>query len=132
MPRAVGSPVRRVEDVRFLTGTGRYVDDVHPRGLLYLAFVRSPYPAARIIRIDVRAAKAAPGVALVLTGDDIPDLGDVPTIPLPFAKRPPHPALARGRVMTVGAPVVCIAANSPGQARDAVDLVELDYEPEPS
>src|SRR5438067_11089877 len=109
MPRAIGRRVRRVEDPRFLTGTGRYVDDVEPSGLLHLAFVRSPYPAARVTGIDVAAAKSARGVALVLTGDDLTDLGDVPSIPLPFAKRPPHPALARGRVMTVGAPVACLA-----------------------
>jgi aerobic carbon-monoxide dehydrogenase large subunit len=115
-----------------LTGKGNYVEDVHPANALHLAFVRSPYAAARISSIDVAAAKAAPGVVAVVTGDDIPDLADVPVIPLPFAKIPPHPPLARGRVACVGFPVVAVLGESAAAARDAADLVEVEYEPEAS
>ncbi len=132
MARATGKRIRRVEDPRFLTGKGNYVEDVQPEDPLYLAFVRSPYAAARITRLDVAAAKSAPGVVLVATGDDTADLADVPVIPLPFAKIPPHPPLARGRVACVGYPIVAVVAETAADAQDAVDLVEVDYEPEPS
>jgi len=124
--------MRRVEDPRFLAGQGRYVEDVQPPDTLHLAFVRSTYPAARLARVDTTAANAAAGVVAVLTAEDVTDLGDVPTIPLPFAKIPPHPVLARGRVAAVGEPIAAILAETPAQARDAADLVEVDYEPRPS
>jgi carbon-monoxide dehydrogenase large subunit len=130
--RVVGRPIRRVEDPRLVSGRGAYVEDFQPAGALFLAFVRSPHPAARVVSIDVSAAKTTPGVVTVLTADDIPGAGDVPTMPLPFAKRPPFPPLARGQVMTVGAPIVCVAAESPSVARDAADLIEVVYEPLPS
>src|SRR5690348_7937409 len=95
MAGATGKRIKRVEDPRFLTGTGNYVEDVQPANTLHLAFARSPYAAARITRIDTAAARQQPGVVEVITGEDIPDLGDVPSIPLPFAKIPPHPPLAR-------------------------------------
>ncbi len=130
--RVVGRPIRRVEDPRLLSGRGAYVEDFQPAGALHLAFVRSPYPAARVVSIDVAAAKEVRGVIAVLTAADIANVGDIPTMPLPFAKRPPHPALARGQVMTVGQPVVCVAAESQSVARDAADLVEVEYESLPS
>src|SRR5579864_9714027 len=104
-------------------GKGNYVEDVQPANSLHLAFARSPYAAARIARIDTTAAKGAPGVVQVVTGEDIPDLADVPVIPLPFAKVPPHPPLARGRVACVGYPIVAIIAESSQAALDAADLV---------
>jgi carbon-monoxide dehydrogenase large subunit len=121
-----------VEDPRFLTGKGNYVEDVHPANALHLAFVRSPYPAARVTSINTEQARAAPGVVAVVTADDVPDLGDVPAIPLPFARVPPHPPLARGRVACVGFPVVAVIGESAEAARDAADLVEVEYEPEAS
>jgi aerobic carbon-monoxide dehydrogenase large subunit len=130
--RVVGRPIRRVEDPRLVSGRGAYVEDFQPAGALYLAFVRSPYPAARVVSIDVSAAKTTPGMVTVLTADSILGLGDVPTMPLPFAKRPRFPPLARGQVMTVGTPIVCVAAESPSVARDAADLIEVEYEPLPS
>ncbi len=132
MVSATGKPVRRVEDPRFLTGRGNYVEDVRLDNALHLAFVRSPYPAARVTRIDVSAARSAAGVVQVVTADDVPDLGDVPVIPLPFARVAPHPPLARGRVACVGFPVVAVLAETSEQAQDAADLVEVDYEPEAS
>src|SRR5438309_9499486 len=102
--RATGKAVRRVEDPRFLRGQGRYVEDVSAPGMLFLALVRSPYPAARIVNIDVEAARAAMGVVAVVTGDELIDVGDVPVIPLPFARVRPHPPLARMRVAAIGVP----------------------------
>ncbi len=132
MARAVGRSIRRVEDPRLVSGRGRYVEDVQPAGTLHLAFVRSPYPAARITSIDTAAAKASPGVVAVVMSEDIQQVGDVPSIPLPFAKRPAHPPLARGQVMTVGAPIACVLAESPALARDAAESIEVEYEPLPS
>jgi carbon-monoxide dehydrogenase large subunit len=132
VPRTIGRPISRVEDPRFLTGRGQYVEDVQPTGLLHLAFVRSPYPSALITRIDVHAARTAPGVVDVVSADDIPDVGDIPSLPLPFARRPSFPPLARGHVPAVGAAVVAVLAATAAQARDAADLVEVEYEARPS
>ncbi len=130
--RATGKRVRRVEDPRLLRGLGRYVEDVQPADALHLALVRSPYPAARIVSIDVQAARALPGVVTVATGDDLSGVGDVPVIPLPFAKVPPHPPLARGRVAAVGSPIVAIMAETAEIARDAADLVQIEFDPLPA
>jgi carbon-monoxide dehydrogenase large subunit len=132
MTELSGKSIRRVEDARLLTGQGRYVEDVQPAGLLSLVFVRSTYPSARLVRVDVSAARAAEGVVAALTSEDIGALGDVPNIPLPFAKRPPFPPLARGRVAAVGQPIVAVLAESVALARDAADLVEIDYAAQPS
>ena len=132
MMRATGKGVRRVEDPRFLRGQGRYVEDVEAPGMLYLALVRTPYPAARILSIDVESARALNGVVAVVTGDELTDIGDVPVIPLPFAKVPPHPSLARGRVAAVGVPVVAVIGESSEIARDAADLVQIEFDPQPS
>src|SRR5712691_6361908 len=130
--RATGRPIRRVEDPRFLTGKGRYVEDVQPEGVLHLAFVRSPYPSARVRAVSTATARDYPGVVAVATAEDIPELGDVPTMPLPFAKVPPFPPLARGRVAAVGDPIAVIVAESSAAARDAADLVDVDFDPQPS
>src|SRR5260370_26996627 len=98
----------------------------------FLALGRAPYPAARVVSIDVEAARALKGVVVVVTGDDVKDIGDVPVIPLPFAKVPPHPPLARGRVAAVGAPIVAIIAETAEIARDAADLVEIEFDPLPA
>src|SRR5712692_7997963 len=131
MSGATGKPVRRVEDPRMLRGLGRYVEDVEAPGMLFLALVRSPYPAARVVSIDVQAARALTGVVTVVTGDELTGVSDVPIIPLPFAKVPPHPALARGRVAAVGVPIVAIIAETPDIARDAADLVQIECDPQP-
>jgi aerobic carbon-monoxide dehydrogenase large subunit len=129
--RATGKPVRRVEDRRFLAGRGRYVDDVQPSDVVHLAFVRSPYPSARVVSVSVEAARAQPGVLAVVTSEDLEGVGDVPTLPLPFAKIPPYPPLARGRVAAVGVPVVALVAETSAAARDAADLVQVEYDPQP-
>ena len=130
--RAIGKPIRRIEDPRLLAGKGCYVEDVEPSGVLHLAFTRSPYPSARITGLRTQAARAYPGVVAVATADDIPQIGDVPSMPLPFARIPPFPPLARGSVAAVGDPIVAIVADSAAAARDAAELVEVDFEPRPS
>jgi aerobic carbon-monoxide dehydrogenase large subunit len=127
---AIGQPIRRIEDPRLVSGHGRYVEDVILPGMLYLAFVRSPYPRARITRLEVSDARQQPGVVAVLTGDDLTNVGDIPSMRLPFAKIPPHPVLARGNVAFFSEPVAVVAATSAEVARDAADLIEVDYEPE--
>src|SRR5712692_11380751 len=129
--RQSGQRVRREEEERLLAGLGCYVEDVLPQDVLHLALVRSPYPAARIVSIDVQAARALMGVVAVVTGDELTGVGDVPIIPLPFAKAPPHPPLARGRVAAVGVPIVAIIAETPDIARDAADLVQIEFDPQP-
>lgn len=130
--RASGRPYRRVEDPRLLSGRGRYVEDIDLKACLHLAFVRSPYPSATIGAISVDAARAVPGVLRVATAADLDGVGSVPTIPLPFVKIPPYHALARERVAAVGTPVVAIVAESAGAARDAADLVEIEFDPQPA
>jgi carbon-monoxide dehydrogenase large subunit len=136
----IGQPVSRFEDPRLLRGEGRYINDVNLLGQAYAVLLRSPHAHARIRRIDTAAASAMPGVLAVLTGEDVArdGLGTIPmTLP---RKRPdgspmfasPHPGLARDRVRFVGDPVAMIVAESPNQAKDAAEAVEIDYEPLPS
>src|SRR5918911_3692794 len=127
---AIGEPLRRVEDPRLVAGRGRYVEDVQPVGALHLAFVRAPYAKARISHVETSAARAMDGVAAVLTSQDVQNLGHMPVPSFPFARLPPNPLLARGSVATFGQPVAVVAADTAAQARDAADLVEVDYEPE--
>jgi aerobic carbon-monoxide dehydrogenase large subunit len=126
----VGRARTRVEDQRLITGQGRYVEDVTLPNTLSLAFVRSPYAHARITRIDVEAARQAPGVVAVLTGQDVPVIPNMPLVPMaPNPKVPPYEPLARDAVRCVGAPVVAVAAETRAQAVDAAQLVEVEYEP---
>lgn len=139
--RGIGARVRRVEDERFLTGQGRFVDDVHLPYTAYACVVRSPHAHARIRGIDARAARAAPGVLAVLTGDDAARerLGGIACRLVPPASEgapsyrpPPQPVLAHDRVRHVGDRVALVVAESPAQARDAGELVAVDYEPLPA
>ncbi|MBV9684070.1 MAG: molybdopterin-dependent oxidoreductase [Solirubrobacterales bacterium] len=132
--RLVGTRAPRKEDLRILVGGGRYVGDISPRGVLHAHFVRSPHPHARIVRIDTGAAKAAPGVAAVLTGFDLDDIV-APLdfhVPFPGLVTPAYPALASERVRFVGDPVALVVAESRALAEDAADLVDIEYEPLPS
>jgi carbon-monoxide dehydrogenase large subunit len=131
--RFIGTPMRRVEDRPLLTGRGRYTDDITPPGTLHAYFVRSPYAHARITRLAVDAARRAPGVVAVLTGADVRGLG-APSVNtfFPGTKTAPHPILADGAVHAVGEPVAAIAAETSAQARDAAELVEVEYEPLPA
>lgn len=127
----IGKSVKRREDPALITGRGRYTDDLQLPGMLYMAFARSPYAHARIKRIDVSKAAAAPGVRAAFTGADIQEqLGSLPVgWVLEDMKAPPHPPLAFEKVRYVGDAVAVIVAESRIAAEDAVRLVDTDYEP---
>ncbi|MBV8191874.1 MAG: xanthine dehydrogenase family protein molybdopterin-binding subunit, partial [Alphaproteobacteria bacterium] len=132
----IGQSVRRLEDPRLLTGGGRYTDDTRLEGAAVRAYVlRSPHAHADITRIDASAAKKAPGVLLVFTGEDVKKegFGDVPCI-VPLENKDgtprgdtPRPMLAQGRVRHVGDPVALVVAETLEQAKDAAELIEVDY-----
>ena len=126
----VGKSIRRREDPKLITGTATYVEDIELPGMHYAAALRSPYPAADIKGIDTQAAEQHPGVVAVFTGKDIDHLGPVPCgIALPDLKNPHHHLLAQDRVYYVGHPVAVVVARDRYIAADAVDLVEVEYEP---
>jgi carbon-monoxide dehydrogenase large subunit len=137
MAGTTGTRVRRLEDPPLLTGRGRFVDDIAMPDVLHAAFVRSPHPHARIRRIEMAAARAAPGVHAVVA---LADLGPVLAQPRMAAGPPPGPraakrsehlipfVLAKDEVCFVGEPVVLVAADSRYLAEDAAALVEIDYE----
>ncbi|MHB1216787.1 MAG: xanthine dehydrogenase family protein molybdopterin-binding subunit [Alphaproteobacteria bacterium] len=136
----VGQSVRRVEDVRFLTGRGQYLEDVRLPGELCAHFVRSPHAHARIVSINTDQAKAEPGVVRVATGADFAaeKLGGMPNIAPMMGKggskqvTPPHPAIPADVVRYVGEPIAVVIAETAAQARDAAELVEVEYEPLPA
>ena len=136
----IGAPVRRVEDDKFLRGLGQFVADIVLPGELHCALVRSPHAHARIARIDSAPAVAQPGVVAVLTGADMATDGVGPMAPLwaikshdgkPMAE-PPRFALARGTVRHFGEAVAAVVAESAAAARDAADVVQVDYEALPA
>src|SRR4051812_35067619 len=133
----LGTSVKRVEDARFITGQGRYLDDVKLPGMTHLAILRSPFAHANIRSIDTAAAKAMPGVIAVITG------AEIPYNPLPMA----WPAggssgitnnvstprvLATDSVKWTGEGVAAVVAETPEQAVDALDAIQVDYEPLPA
>jgi aerobic carbon-monoxide dehydrogenase large subunit len=136
----IGTPVRRREDYRFLTGGGTYTDDINRPGQLYAYILRSPHAHARVAGIDTSAAQRAPGVVAVYAGKDMAADG-VGGLPCgwqvhskdgsPMAE-PPHPALAVDRVRYVGDQVTVVIAETLAQARDAAELVSVDYAEEPA
>jgi aerobic carbon-monoxide dehydrogenase large subunit len=138
--QGMGASVARTEDRRFLLGKGRYTDDLVLPDQTFAVLVRSPHAAAKIRSIDASRAKAAPGVLAVLTGDDVAadGLGGLPCGWLIKNKdgsnmvEPPHPALAHGKVRHVGDPVAMVIARTKNQAKDAAQLVEVDYETLPA
>ncbi|NTV62551.1 MAG: molybdopterin-dependent oxidoreductase [Oscillochloris sp.] len=134
-PRYVGQSLKRREDPRLITGRGNYIDDIKLPGMLHVALVRSPYAHATIKCIDASQALAQPGVVAVFTGEDMRDMN-----PLPCAWQAGRVknnintprALAVGTVRHVGDPVAMVLAEDRYIARDAVDLVEVDYDPLPA
>src|SRR5581483_3130344 len=129
----IGRPRRRVEDGRLVTGAGTYVDDVHLPGTLSLAFVRSPYAHARILKVDLEAARRAPGVIDVIDGSATAHLTHITRNPLlPGTRFPEHPPLTHTKARYVGDEVAAVLAETPYQARDAAALVEVEYEPLPA
>jgi carbon-monoxide dehydrogenase large subunit len=133
----VGEPVERIEDLRLLHGRGQYVDDLHRDGMVHAVILRSPIPHGRIRNIDLAKARSMPGVRAVYTAHDIaPGNSKVPEIPVrlmpieqlvPFAQ----PVIARSKVRYVGEPMAIVVADTPAQAEDALEAIELDIEPLP-
>lgn len=140
MSQWIGKPMRRIEDARLLSGQGRFTDDVSLPGQAYAAFFRSPHAHARIARIDTGAARAAPGVIAVYTGEDIIAGGIGPVPFTQMHKRPdgadmtvpPRNALTSGVARFVGDALAMVVAETREQARDAADLVEVDWEALPA
>lgn len=130
--RLFGASVKRREDPRLITGRGLFTDDVKIQGMLYAAFVRSPHGHAWVRRIDTQRAAKSPGVVAVLTGRDIEGkVGPVPCawqIPNADLKVPTYRPLALEKVRYAGDPVAVVVADDPYRARDAAELVEVEYE----
>src|SRR5512143_2833245 len=133
-PGFIGASVRRKEDYRFLTGAGQYTDDVNPPNHVHAYFLRSPHAHARILKIDAAKAKAAPGVVAIFIGADLEGVNGLPcgwlitgTDGKPM-NEPPHPVLAQGKVRYVGDAVALVIAETPNQAKDAAELIAVDYE----
>jgi len=129
----IGRAMKRVEDPRLIKGIASYVDDMLLPGMLHAVILRSPYAHAKINSIKTDAARALPGVVGVFTGADVNDkCGAVPcATPMPDMKAPKHTALAGWRVYFVGHAVAVVVAPDRYAARDALDLIEVDYDPLP-
>ncbi|MEJ5999817.1 xanthine dehydrogenase family protein molybdopterin-binding subunit [Paucibacter soli] len=130
----IGQSVRRREDARFLTGRGQYTDDIVLPRQTFAYFLRSPYAHARIKRINTAAAKAAPGVLDVYTGEHFRAVGGLPcgwlikSLDGTPMKEPKHPILADGKVRYVGDQLALVVAESYAEAKAAAQLIEVDYE----
>src|SRR5260370_36638804 len=124
-----GKRPRRRQDPRLITGAATYVDDMKMRGMLYAVIVRSPHAAATIKSMDISKAASHPGVSAVFTGKDTEKVGPVPCgASLPGLRVPHHYILAPERVYFVGHPVAVVVATDRYLARDAAELVAVDYD----
>src|SRR5215471_5764274 len=130
----IGQSVRRKEDARFLMGAGQYTDDVTMAKQAQAFFLRSPHAHAKIRRIDTANAKKAPGVVAIYTGADLEGVNGLPcgwlitSVDGTPMKEPPHHVLAKGKVRYVGDHVALVIAETLNQAKDAAELIEVDYE----
>lgn len=140
MPKdhGIGASPKRREDVRFLTGTGNYTDDINLRGQAYVHFLRSDLAHGRINSIDTADAAAMPGVLRIFTGADFEGVGGLPCgwqvtdrhgQPM---QEPGHPVLAQGKVRHVGDPIAAVVAETREQARDAAEAIVFDIEELPA
>ncbi len=126
----IGRPLKRREDHRLLLGAGRFVDDIRPPGCAHVALLRSPHAHARIVRLAVERARRAPGVVTVVTGAEVRQLAPMPVNRLVRdMKVPPHPILAGTHVHAAGTPVAAVVAEDAATARDALELIDVEYEP---
>jgi len=133
MSKYVGTSMKRREDPRFIQGRGSYVANLKLPNMAYLAIKRSPYAHAKIKSIKTDKAKALPGVIGVFTGEDTSDLGMLPCgWNVPDIKVPPNRVLQTDKVRHVGDRVAMVVAENPYIAQDALDLIEVDYEPLPA
>ncbi len=130
IPSFIGAPVQRREDPSLINGTARYVDDIAPSGTLFLAIVRSPFPHALVTSIDTDSAREVQGLRAIITPEDVSDVL-MPPAPNPERNIPRRYPLVQGRVLMPGDPVVAVIAESAAAARDAADLIFVDYEPLP-
>ncbi|MEM5364893.1 xanthine dehydrogenase family protein molybdopterin-binding subunit [Paraburkholderia azotifigens] len=138
--RMVGMPVKRKEDYRFLTGNGQYTDDIVLPAQTYAVFLRSPHAHARIKSIDTSAAKQSPGIVAIFTGADLAaeNVGGLPcgwlihSVDGKPMHEPPHPVIAHTKVRHVGDQVALVIADSVKAAKDAAELIEVDYDELPA
>jgi carbon-monoxide dehydrogenase large subunit len=130
----IGQSVRRKEDNRFLTGAGQYTNDVAVANATHAYFLRSPHAHANLRKVDTARAKAAPGVVAVFTGADLTGVNGLPCgwlitgsdgAPM---KEPPHPVLAQGKVRYVGDGIAIVIADTLDHAKDAAELIDVDYD----
>ncbi|MBC6492215.1 xanthine dehydrogenase family protein molybdopterin-binding subunit [Flavihumibacter stibioxidans] len=134
----IGKSVKRVEDKRFITGKGNYTDDIVLPHQTYASFVRSPYAHARILSVDTSAAAAMPGVVAIFTGKDVAEVNGVPCGWLLHfkngdpMKEPKHPLLVTDKALHVGDAVAIVIAESAAEAKDAAEVVMVDYEELPA
>jgi len=140
MPKdgGIGAATPRREDVRFLTGTGNYTDDIDIRGQAYVHFLRSDVAHGRLVSVDTSTAAGMPGVIRVFTGADFEGVGGIPCgwqvtdrhgAPM---QEPPHPVLAQGKVRHVGDPIAAVVAETREQARDAAEAIMVEIEELPA
>ncbi|WP_227285391.1 xanthine dehydrogenase family protein molybdopterin-binding subunit [Boseongicola sp. H5] len=140
MPKdsGIGASSKRREDLRFLTGEGRYTDDINLAGQAYVYFLRSDMAHAKINRIDTSTAENMPGVLRVFTGADFEAVGGIPCgwqvtdkhgNPM---QEPAHPVLARGKARHVGDPIAAVVAETYAQARNAAEAIEMDLDELPA
>ena len=140
MPKdeGIGASSKRREDVRFLTGKGRYTDDLNRPGHVHVYFLRSDVAHGVLKRVDTAAAAAMPGVLRVFTGEDFKEVGGVPCgwqVTDRFGKpmaEPRHPVLAHGKVRHVGDPIAAVVAETLAEARDAAEAIEVEIEALPA
>jgi aerobic carbon-monoxide dehydrogenase large subunit len=140
MPKdfGIGASVKRREDVRFLTGKGRYTDDFNRAGQAHVVFLRSDVAHGRLTSIDTSAAEAMPGVLGVFTGEHFKDIGGLPCgwqvtdIHGQPMQEPKHPVLAYGKVRHVGDPIAAVVAETAAQARDAAEALNVEIEELPA
>src|SRR5262249_4820899 len=131
MKFGISQSITRKEDDPLLRGAGRYVADVTPQGTLQAVVLRSPHAHARFRITDTAKARALPGVRLVLTAQDVADLGLMPCTAMPpdvAVDVPPYPVLARDEVMHVGDAVAFIVADTIERARDGAEVIAVDYQ----
>jgi carbon-monoxide dehydrogenase large subunit len=138
MKFGVGQAVKRVEDVRFITGRGKYTSDYAPEGALHAVFLRSPHAHAGFSFGDLETARAMPGVKAIYVASDFEALGDLPCLaPMPNSDKSttplkPYPVLATEAVDHVGDPVAMVIAETDRQARDAVEALAIEWNPLPA
>jgi aerobic carbon-monoxide dehydrogenase large subunit len=138
MKFGVGQAVKRVEDIRFITGRGKYTSDYASAGALCAVFLRSPHAHARFAFGDLDAARAMPGVKAIYTAEDFAGFGGLPCLaPMPNSDKSmtplkPYPVLATGEAHHVGDAVAMVVAESDREARDAIEALEVDWTPLPA